>query len=322
MRETEYAFAVAKVRANESSLLTAADLEGLIAAKDLDAALKLLTDLDYADFSLVDIDEVLKQKEKSAFEFICDIAPDKNLFDFLIVKNDFHNIKAVLKAIVSNVDYSPFVLEPCLVEPEIIKTAVEEKNFSLLPDWAVEPVKQGFNLLTETMDGQRLDIYLDKQYLTVAFNMAKESKEEFSFALVNRQCAIANMLVVSRAAEMGKEKAFIKDALVPCDLFDNDRLVSAALEGKKELAEYIKESGFTDVSENLLKGMVAFERSLDDLLIDFVTSARYQSFGVSPLIAYYLAKVSEIKTIRILISLKRCGMGEKEIRERVRKLYV
>ena len=66
MRETEYAFAVAKVRANESSLLTAADLEGLIAAKDLDAALKLLTDLDYADFSLADIDEVLKQKEKSA----------------------------------------------------------------------------------------------------------------------------------------------------------------------------------------------------------------------------------------------------------------
>lgn len=322
MRETEYAFAVAKVRANETSLLTAADLEGLIAAKDSDAALKLLTDLDYADFTFADVDEVLKIKEKSAFEFICDIAPDKNLFDFLVVKNDFHNIKAVLKAMVSGDDYSSFTLEPCLIEPDAIAKAVGEKDFSSLPVWAREPVRAGFELITETMDGQRLDIHLDRQYLITSFNMAKESKEDFSISLVDRQCAIANMQTVARAIEIGKEKEFIKDALVPCTLIDNDRLVLAALEGKKELAEYIKESGFADAAENLLKDMVAFERSLDDLLIDFVGSARYQSFGISPLIAYYLAKVSEIKTIRILISLKRCGMGENEIRERVRKLYV
>lgn len=322
MRETEYAFAVAKVRANETSLLTAADLEGLITAKDLDAALKLLTDLDYADFSNDDIDEVLKQKQRSAFDFICDIAPDKNLFDFLVVKNDFHNIKAVLKAMVSGGEYANLLLSPYLIEPELILKAAGEKDFSVLPDWAREPIKKGFELVTETLDGQKLDIYLDRQYLTVALNMAKESGEPFSISLADMHCAVANMQAVFRAAKMGKDKEFIKNALVPCLAFDNDRLTLAALSGKKELSEYIKESGFSDVAENLLKDAVAFERSLDDLLIDFVGSARYQSFGISPLIAYYLAKMSEIKTIRILISLKRCGMGEKEIRERVRRLYV
>ena len=53
-----------------------------------------------------------------------------------------------------------------------------------------------------------------------------------------------------------------------------------------------------------------------------VEGAKYKSFGVEPLIAYYIAVETQVKAVRIILSCKYNGLKAETIRERVRKLYV
>lgn len=322
MRETEYAYAVAKIRANEVGLLSASGLDAVITAPDYSAALKSLTDMGYADFSESDPDDILKSKEREAFDLICEVAPDKDLFDFLVVKNDFHNIKAVLKALVMNTDYSPYLLKPCLLDSELIYKAATERDAKILPDWAGSPVLKGYDLAVSTMDGQLLDVYLDKCYLETSLNMAKQSREDFSVGLAERTVLVADLQIAMRGSEMGKSPKFLKEAMAHCGFIETDKLVNKALEGKSELADYIAEKGFEALADGVRISDKAFERAADDMLMDYVKGARYLSFGIAPLIGYYLARISEVKDLRIILCCKRTDMSKKEIRERVRKLYV
>lgn len=322
MRDTDYVYAVAKIRANELNLLQNAQLEAAIATPNYAAAVKLLTEVGFADFSEKSEEQILKEKEEQAFEFICEIAPDKNLFDFLVVKNDFHNIKAVLKSLVADVDYAPFVLEPCLIPPEDIYRAITEKNFEKLPDWAIKPIKKGYELVTATLDGQILDVYLDKCYLEESLKMAKKSNESFSVGLVERTIFIANLQIALRGADMGKSKEFLKDAMAEGGIIDNDRLISLALESRQALADYLRENGLSLIAEGILKSNSAAEKAADNHLMNYVKGAKYESFGISPLIGYYIARCNEVKTVRILLCCKRTGLSEAEIKERVRELYV
>ena len=49
MREVEYAYAVARVRANELNLLSAADVEQLIVAEDYKTAMRRLADAGWGE---------------------------------------------------------------------------------------------------------------------------------------------------------------------------------------------------------------------------------------------------------------------------------
>lgn len=49
---------------------------------------------------------------------------------------------------------------------------------------------------------------------------------------------------------------------------------------------------------------------------------KYEVFSVGPLVAYVLARLNEIKTVRIILSGKQNGFSDDSIRERVRDMYV
>lgn len=91
----------------------------------------------------------------------------------------------------------------------------------------------------------------------------------------------------------------------------------------RELTQYLSETGLCGVACPCLKkafcivlekGAMSFVQQLDE--------ARRVSFGLAPLIAYYVARDAEIKNIRILLSCKRLGLPADQIRERMREAYV
>ena len=72
----------------------------------------------------------------------------------------------------------------------------------------------------------------------------------------------------------------------------------------------------------LQKSTTAFEKWCDDSVTDMVKRAKYVFFGFEPILAYYYAKVAEIKSVRIILSGKQSGVPIETIKERVRALYV
>ena len=322
LKDTEFAYAVARIRANENKLLGKSVIESLINASSYSEALRILSEAGYGDFEKYDEDVILTKRQAEAFELICESAPDKNCLDFLIVKNDFHNIKAIIKAMVSGKDCSEMLMTPHTVDPKLFIKALESKDYSVLPEHFAGVVSKAYALVTETMDGQALEVYLDRECLEMSVYLAKRSKDEFSVKLSELMCALSDIKIALRCLKTGKDSSFVMNAIADCSLFTKKSLCDALADGEKGLVSFVKMLGFTALSEGLVSGFAAFEKVSDDMLIERIKGAKYQSLGIAPLVAYYFATDAEVKTVRIILSCKKNSVETEKIRERVRELYV
>lgn len=329
MKETDYAYAVARIRVNELSLLTTSDLEQLIAAPNLQSALHFLESKGWINpEDKDDVNNVLKKQLNNTWQLLSEISPDLSALEFLIVKNDFHNIKAVLKAFVSENAFSShtsgtasFII-PSTVSPEQIMHAVFNKSFDELPGFLKDAVTETYNVLIQTSDGQLADIMLDSYALNETMNKAEKTKNEFVIHLAELICVTANIKIALRSAHTKKEKQFLEKALCRTKSLDRAALIDAASKSVEELLEFLSTTSYSEAAEQIGISYSAFEKWCDDILMSHIEKAKYKSFGIEPLIAFYIAKDAEIKNVRIILSCKHNELPPQTIRERVRKLYV
>jgi len=278
MRETDYTYAVARVRANELTLFSAADLEQLISAPSCD---------------LPDPDE----KMAETWQLITEILPRPGELDFLIIKNDFHNLKALLKSIFTGSEPGAYFIWPAVFDPAEMGGALLEKRFDRLPACMAACAEEAYELLSKTLDGQLADAVTDRQCLETTLAMAKATKNDFAIALAEMMCAFANVKITLRAKKTGKGQAFLDRALCQC-------------------------ACVIDIPENATQSSAAFEKHCDDALLEYAFSAKAKHFGMEPIIAFFLAREAEAKTLRVVLSCKQNGIPAEEIRKRARLLYV
>ena len=122
MNGTKYANAVGAVRAMENALLTKNDIEQLINSKGKAERESILASK--SGTSNVETMEAV-------WEMIHEYAPDCKELEILLYKNDFHNLKAVLKAVISNREPSLYFISPSNVELNELVDAVSKKNYTL-----------------------------------------------------------------------------------------------------------------------------------------------------------------------------------------------
>ena len=78
MKDTDYAYAVARIRANERSLLSKSDVERLISSKDLSSALSVLKECGWsAEGENERIEALLKNRQKALWTLLCECVPEK-----------------------------------------------------------------------------------------------------------------------------------------------------------------------------------------------------------------------------------------------------
>lgn len=323
MKDTEYTFAVARIRANETHLLGKNEMEQLIAAPDLRSALQMLADQGWnTEDALEDPNEMLRQQATQMWSLLTEVAPDLGELSFLTAKNDFHNLKAALKSLVSDQSPEPYWMHPSSVPVELVWEAVSSRNFSRLPAQMQQPGQQAYDLLVRASDGQRADALLDRATLEAAKSRAEETGSEFAIRLAELLCATANLKIALRAAHTGRDERFLQDALCECETLRKSALIAAAGRGVQELTQYLSETAYAACVPAFEKSFASFEKWCDDVLMQQLDAARRVSFGLAPLIAYYVARDAEIKNIRILLSCKRLGIPADQIRERMREAYV
>ncbi len=322
MKETAYVYAVARIRANEMSLLSTADIEQMVAADNAKGVLQFLEDKGWIETeNPVDIDTVFKRQAEKAWQLLCEIAPDKSELEFLIVRNDFHNIKSALKTYVANKKGADAFLVPSLIDPERIREAIDNKKLEDLPDFARDAAKKTYEILIRTMDGQLADILLDAMALNCMMAKADKTGSLFAKELAELFCVAANVKIALRAAQTGKDEAFLEIALCETKTLEKSALKETAKRGVEELTQYLSHTMYREAVEHIKTSTTAFEKWCDDIVITYAIKAKYISFGIAPLIAYFIAKDTEIKTVRMILSCKHNAIPTEIIRERVRQLY-
>lgn len=322
MDELRYVYAVARIRYNEMKLLSNKDMEQLIGASGYDDALKKIGDLGYGANQSGGFYEALEEDLVQAWELLLEIAPDPSLLEVFGVINAFHNLKSALKTRVSGSEEGPYYLKPSCADIFVIDKAVSTHNFSILPDYMREAAEKSYRILTENSDGQLGEAVIDKAALRVFIEFAERTGCIEVIKAANLKCAAADMKIAYRGATTGKGVAFYEASLCPCEGLDTDLLAQAAQKGARELIEYLRTTEYKDAAKLLASDFVAFEKWCDDRVIGIFEPAKSEAFGFSPLAAYWIAKETQMKNIRILMSAKNNDTAENIIRERIRRLYV
>lgn len=322
MQKNDYLFAVAAIRVNELSLLKESDMEQIINAPDYKKAVQLLSEKGYELPNGNDYSSMLDSETQKTWEKIKKNAPEAEEMNCFIVKNDFQNLKAVLKSEVMDEDAKNFLVSPSVIDPEFLFEKVSDREFNDLPDFIKETAKSAFDTLTKTGNGQYCDIVIDAGALKAIVDFAKKGTEPTIIEYAENFCLQANIKTALRAVKTKKGEAFLNSAIADCDLLSKADLIEAALKGEEALLELLSDKGLSEYRQAIEKSTSAFEKYCDDKMLSIMKKAKMTAFGLSPLAAYFIARETEIKCLRIILSAKLSFVSNDVIRERMRELYV
>ena len=316
----EYGYAVARIRAKETKLLDQGFLDQLLLAADEDACLRLLRDRGW-DGSL-DESAMLKGEMKKTRALLLELVPDELAFEVFFCQNDYHNLKAAVKECACGIEDEGAYLPDGLISASVIRQAVRDHQWDLLPEGMRQSAQEALRILLQTKDGQRTDCLLDRAALEAVLQAAERTGDEFFSVYGELTVALADIKIAMRAVRLKKDRDFLTFALAPCHSLDKEELIVSALAGEETMITYLGRTAYASGLPALQKGVSAFETWGRDLFMRRIRPQKYQPFGLGPLAAYYLARESEIRAVRLILSAKRNHLPPQWVRERIGEMYV
>ena len=257
--------------------------------------------------------EMLAAETEKTWQLVDEVIPEAHAFDSLRIPNDYHNLKAALKARLARTEWEQLCLYPTTVDVDVIKEAVDTKNFDLLPERMAKAADEAYDALVSWVDGQRCEMIVDAASLAAAIDAAKPYGG-LLLEVAQLNAFRADIRVAVRCARMKKPKNIIESALAECDSVDIGKLAQAAAESEDAVCEFL---ALTDkeAAEALRKGLSSFERLCGERLDKRLETVKYESLGQAPITAYILARTDEIRQARIILAGLRNNVPAERIRE-------
>lgn len=321
MKETEYTFAVARIRSNENRLLTSQELNAVISAQGYDEAVRRLNDKGY-NIEGRDYGAALNEKMNSEWELVSSLLPDGSQFDSILIFNDFKNLKLLLKAFVGGGEPDGLYSRPCLYAPEKLKELVFARKNSELPEPLRHCDRSAYRILTHTRFAQLADSVIDRASMEWSIKLAEKADNPLMSEIACAYAAAADIKILYRSILAGKARSFNERAVCACPAFDKNEILAAAEKGMDAFIDFVSHTEYEKLAAALKEGSAAFEKECDDLIMLTVLRGRYEPFGSSALVGYYYAVKTEIMNVRIILSAKLNGLSDDTVRERMRLLYV
>lgn len=106
---------------------------------------------------------------------------------------------------------------------------------------------------------------------------------------------------------------------------------TALMDNVKSPEAVLSDTGYGDFRAAVARGIESYkkdgslsglEKEADDSLIETVRPAKYKSFGIDPIIGFFVARETEIKNLRLIFTAKQLNMPVEDIKRRLRLSYV
>ncbi len=318
-----YEFSIGSVRAKENSMFSEPDVEQMLSLKSENELVNYLKDKGYGDGNTVD--EIIESNTQKMWRYIRSIAPDMELFSPFFIRNDIHNLKTVLKGVMSDSKYEALLIEPCTIKKEDLIKAVENRRFDSFPQWLVRPANRAYQILAETKDARLSDAYIDRGVLDKLIDEGNRTRSVFLKEYIYTFVFFVNVKTALRGAKAGVSRYFLEKALCDCPEFDKPEVVRLSLQGSEALIQYLEKQRAYSCDKAMAafsESSSLFEKYVDNLLIQAAKRlCRLSSEGPEPLLGYYIGCEYERKMIYIIAGGIKTNTPPERIRERLREIY-
>lgn len=321
MRETDYAYCVARIRANERYLLKEKDMADLLECKDFDAAVQYLIDKKWIT-QKGGISDLIKYQSEKLWTLLNESVPDKKELDILCVTNDFFNIKAAVKCHFADKDPNEYYIQPTTLNLRELTENVASHKFSAIGGVKGKCAEESYKTACLTENGQNADIITDRACIDEIKRYSESKGDSVTSEICAFLCDTANIKIAFRCEQTQKKRDFVETAVGECNRISRKNLIEAALGGEEMLTEYLFNTPYREGAEIYLSSAAEYEKWCDNKVIGIAKKSGFTAFGFDPVCAYYYAKLNEMKSVRIILTGLKSGADKIKIKERVRALYV
>ena len=316
-----YPFAVAAVRSMENNLITRDKLMQMADAPTAEDALRVLTESGYGELApgqIHDFETLLSNHLENVYKSLMGLIPEEKLIDVFLYKNDYHNIKVLIKQELSGTDGDAYLVNGGTIPVEKLKEAFAERKFTDFQEIDGKAVDEAMEAYAKTKDARYIDLILDKACFETMHSFAKKTKNDYIIGYIERLADVTNIKTFVRVKRLGKSFKLFEEAFVPTGSLDMDAFRRADESDNPEGA-----LGFGEICADCMKvSFTEFEKNCDDYLMSYVKDAKYKALTPEPIVGYILAKETEVKCVRIIMTCKLNNIDSETIKERVREAYV
>lgn len=319
-----YPFAVASVRSMENKLLTKQKLMQMAEAKDAAEALRILSETDYGKTEIKDeheFEKMIQNHLEAEYQAVGKLIPSETFMDIFRFKNDYHNIKVLIKEEISKVNGKKYLIQGGSIPLEDLQKNFRDRNYMELPNIKAEAVQEAIEMYAKTKSGRYIDTILDKACFQVMSDAAEKLGNEYVSRYVTKLADVTNLKTLLRIWKMKRSDEEMEESIVPGGELPAELLMKALK--NDTILQTLKETTYGHLCETYMEqGFTVFEKACDDYLMEYVKDAKYKTLTPEPVAAYILAKETEAKCVRIIMTCKLQDIDTETIKERVREAYV
>lgn len=331
--DTSYAYAVGRIRALETRLLTSQDFARLLAAEDIEALFRILAETDYGQVVVSakdpeDFEAQLNVHLASILNLIVHLSKDPVVTNLLRSRYDYHNLKLFLKARATDRDVDAALLEVGLIEPAVLIKAIEGEGLGDIPGYLRRTIERAEPFLAQEIDPQGLDVLVDKDMYHHHLSVLQKSKAPFLWGWMEREIDVTNIKTFFRLRWAQEMSDLLRQHLCTGGSLSIEFYRTLVEEPQDTMPHRFGSTRYAKVVEEgasflQAKGSFArLEQLCDGYLLSYLRRASFVTFGVEPLVSYVVIKEYEIKALRTVAVGKWNRIKLDAIRERLPDAYV
>lgn len=327
IKDTEYLFLSANIRARENSLLGAKRLEQMTEAAGFDEAAKVLVECGFPDLSGAGdarLEEAFSARRQGYLAELERLCPEKQIVTACRLKYDYHNAKVLVKGEGSADDVRRLLSGCGRVAPEALAEAFAQDLWQDVPPALAEAIREARTTLARTANPQLADMGLDKAYFAELLAMAETISTDFYTGYVRLAIDIANLRSAVRCIRGHMDEGLLRTAAIPGGNVGTEKVRRCYAEGVEAVFHDQPLTRCAQLGAQAVDGapLAGFELACDNVLTEYLMGAKRASFGPGVVVAYLASLEAEITAARMLLLGKRGGLSPETLRERLRVSYV
>lgn len=318
-------FANARAKGKESGLLSKERLQRMTEAKSLTDAMRVLLEINYAGGLIPDGEDfyaLLEEEQRLVTAFVKETAPKNVGFECFFLRNDYHNIKVLFKAKYAQIDDpSGMILPDGNYTFSYLKERFDVNKLDFSPQIAdaCEKIDKAFESGNGTP--RLIDVVLDKALYSEINSMLGKNADKYVKQYFEAFIDSTNVASFLRTAKIGAGINFFKEGFL-----EGGRIAFKDFEecggDKAKLSRILSGSYLKEFYDKVSDGdMAGYETAQDNFLLSIFSVNKTDMFSIAPILGYYLAKLNEIKVIRVVLVCIKNKVPVEQMRKRVRELY-
>ncbi len=328
MASNSLVYSNARVKSLENGFLSQDKINRMVFAASLEEAVRVLLESGYGAGTIADaydFETILSAEDKKVSEFMAESTVPKMGLETFLMKNDYHNAKAFVKAkyMHSNEDISYMLAPKGLVDVDELKAMIFNDNYqSLSPIMAEALSSIDSKRALGDKSPRTIDVTLDKAMYKDICKVLKSAKAPSMVKYHQANIDFSNISNFIRYKNIGfDQKAYENDFIEGGDI-SYDTFKALYDQPIDTLLEKLRYTKYSQVTETINpKDLVPFETAWDNYLIGIFKQDRNDVFSVAPLAGYYVAKKIEIKVVRMILILIKNKIDVNIIKQRLRDYY-